>query len=81
MIGFGLVRLNDRVIPSLDRVLIRNELLALVDEHVLRDRRLRDLASPPDRDSQERLLLEKAKATLSRPRPESKAAREFADPP
>jgi hypothetical protein len=56
-------------------------LLAFVDEHVLRDRRLRDLASPPDRDIQERLLLEKAKAILSRPRPESKAAREFADRP
>jgi hypothetical protein len=73
-----LVPLNDRVIPG--RVFIRSELLTFVDEHALRERRLRDLASPPDRDIQEHLLLE-AKATLSGPRPESKAAREFADRP
>jgi hypothetical protein len=69
MIGFGLVRLNDPVIPSLDRVLIRSELLAFVDEYIHRDRRLRNLASLPDHDIQERLLIEKAKAPISCPRP------------
>jgi hypothetical protein len=60
-----LVRLNDCVIPGVGRVLIRSELLAFVDEHVLRDRRLKDLASLPGRDIQECLLLEKRRSLIA----------------